>query len=258
MLLFHKILPALFLPLTLALACLCWGLWRRRRGAVLVGFLMLVVASQPLVGRALMRWAEGGAVRRAVEQVMDADAVVVLSAGRGFPPGTSGVTEWRDANRFFAGVELAHAGKAPVLVFTAARAPWEPAWFREGDVLAVEAARLGIAADRILVTDTVENTADEASAVLALLARRGVIRPRVVLVTSAFHLRRAQALFEQAGVRVEGFPVDFVGGADVAFTAIDLVPSPVALADTHTALREAYGRAFYGLRAWWRARTVSD
>ena len=50
------------------------------------------------------------------------------------------------------------------------------------------------------------NTADEAVAIRRLLPAR---QSRVLLVTSAFHMRRAQRLFERQGLQVLPFPVDF-------------------------------------------------
>jgi hypothetical protein len=49
--------------------------------------------------------------------------VSVLSEGRLVAPGNAAVSEWKDADRFFGGVELFKAGKSPLLVFTGGAAP---------------------------------------------------------------------------------------------------------------------------------------
>ena len=54
-------------------------------------------------------------------------------------------------------------------------------------------------------TPPVVNTAEEAAAIRQLLPTGA----RVLLVTSAFHMRRAQRLFERQGLKVLPFPVDF-------------------------------------------------
>ena len=38
--------------------------------------------------------------------------------------------------------------------------------------------------------------------------------PKIILVTSAFHMPRAQKVFEAAGINTEPFAVDFLSGAD--------------------------------------------
>jgi len=59
--------------------------------------------------------------------------------------------------------------------------------------------------EKILVTKDVENTADEAVAV------KGLISPskRIILVTSAYHMYRAQRLFEKQGFEVVSYKVDY-------------------------------------------------
>jgi uncharacterized SAM-binding protein YcdF (DUF218 family) len=242
-----KILPLFVLPLGCSLILLLWGLARRRRGPLVAGVIVLLVSSNPLVGRSLIRVTEGWAERKPAASVGQADAVVVLSAGRTAAPGPEQVSEWRDANRFFGGVELFLAGKAPLLVFTGAWTSSDPALPREGEVLAAQAKALNVPPEQILVTGDVANTADEAREVAALLKPRVARAPRVLLVTSAFHMPRARQVFEQAGVIVDPFPVSFSGsGSRLALTSV--LPSVSALSQTQTALRELYGRAFYWLR----------
>ncbi|HUR20169.1 MAG TPA: YdcF family protein [Vicinamibacterales bacterium] len=244
----NKFLPLFFLPLGVSLILLTLGLARRRRSLACGGLVVLFISSNPLVGHFLMRSTEGWAERRPVAEVPAADAVVVLSPGRTFAPGPAQISESNDANRFFAGTDLALAGKAPVLVFTGAAISSSPIRPTEGDVLAAQARALGVPADRVLVTPLVGNTADEAREVAALLRTRQLQRPRIVLVTSAFHMRRARQLFQQEGVDVEPFPVSFVSSDMGAVSVFWFLPSVNALSKTQTALRELYGRAFYGLR----------
>ena len=53
---------------------------------------------------------------------------------------------------------------------------------------------LGINEARILLTDTVANTADEAAAVAELMNMHKI--RRILLVTSSFHMPRAKLLFD--------------------------------------------------------------
>lgn len=258
MYLLSKLLPLFVLPFGISVLLLVWGVTRRRPGLVVAALVILLVASNPILSRWLIRSTEGWAERRPVADVVPADAVVVLSQGRIVAPGPEGVSEWNDADRFHAGVRLAEAQKAPWLVFTGAWSSWEPDAPREGDVLKAEAQRLGIPAHVILVTGPVLNTVDEAREVRLLLAPRIARRPRVVLVTSAFHMPRAREVFEQSGVSVDPFPVDFAYSQGRQFTVLDVVPSVVALAGTQTALREQYGRAYSRLRAWWRGPATPE
>jgi len=249
MLILNKLLPLFVLPLGVSLMLIAWGTFRRRRGLAIAGLLLLLVSSNPFVGAFLIRWTEQWAERRVAADVPTADAIVVLSAGRSVPPGPATISEWGDANRFYGGLELFRAGRAPLLVFTGAWVSWAPDTPLEGEVLAGYARENGVPADRILVTGKVGNTADEAKEVATMLKDRGLTQPRVLLVTSAFHMPRARQQFEQAGLSVEPFPVHFLIPSGRHLTLLDVLPSVSSLRQTETALRELYGRAFYRLRS---------
>ncbi|HQX80721.1 MAG TPA: YdcF family protein [Vicinamibacterales bacterium] len=247
MFLLSKVLPQFVLPLGMCLILLVWGLARRRRAPMLAALVVLLVSTNPYVGSWLMRATENWAVRPSAALSPVVDAIVVLSAGRGLAPGPERVSEWGDPNRFFGGVELFQAGKAPLLVFTAAPIAGAPDLPTEGDLLARQAMALGVPADRIAITGRVANTADEAREVASLLRARQLTSPKILLVTSAFHMRRARLVFEQHGFVVTSFPVDFALDAYDGLTLMRFLPSVDALRQTHTALRELYGRAFYWL-----------
>lgn len=202
----------------------------------------------------MIRALERSAVRDSASDALPADAIVVLSGGRVVAPGPAAISEWGDADRFFGGVELFKANKAPLLVFTGGRLPWEPKAARvEGKVLSEYAKISGIPEERIVTTGAVANTAEEAAAVAALLSDRlkqSGDRPtatRVLLVTSAFHMARAQHLFERAGLEVIPFPVDFQVSANGGLTIMDCLPSASALSQTELAWREMYGQIFYSV-----------
>lgn len=249
MLLLNKVLPLFVLPLGISLILIGWGLARRRRAVAVAGLCVLLVSSHPVVGNALIRWAEHWAERRVAATLPIGDAIVVLSAGRVVAPGPERVSEWGDANRFFGGLELFQAGRAPLLVFTDAMVWWAPDAPPEGGILAAAALANGVPADRIAVTGRIGNTADESKAVAQLLRGRGLSQPRVILVTSAFHMPRARQQFEEQGMAVEPFPVDFWLSEGTRRTVLDVLPSVSALRQTESAVRELYGRAFYWLKA---------
>lgn len=249
MLILNKVLPLFVLPLGVSLMLLTWGLARRRRAVAAAGLFVLLISSNPLMGDFLIRWTEEWAERRVASNVPAADAIVVLSAGHTVPPGSANVSEWGDANRFFGGLELFQAGRASLLVFTGAWLPWAPDAPPEGDVLAGYARAFGVPAHQIAVTGRVGNTADEAREVALLFRGRQMERPRLILVTSAFHMSRARQLFEKQGVTIEPFPVHFSTSRHPRPTVLSVLPSVQALSHTQTALRELYGRAYYRLVA---------
>ena len=90
------------------------------------------------------------------------------------------------------------------------------------------------------------DTAENARNTRRILKAQGI--DRIVLVTHALHMRRAEALF-----RAEGFAVvvpaahDFLS-APLRFDSRQFSPSPSAMATSHGAIREMVGLAWLRLR----------
>lgn len=243
----HRLLPLALSPIALILLLMAWAAYRRSRVATLLAVVLLYAASVPVLSDPLFRAVEQQQLRLRPEAVAPAQAVVVLSGMMVNIPGKQGgVPEWGDAaDRFFGGMELYAAGKAPRLVFTGGLLPWQREQEPEGQVLRRMALRFGVPANAMMVSGPAQNTEQESAAVRQLL-EPGV--QRIVLVTSAFHMPRAQRLFEQAGFVVTPYPVDFrvtVRGT----TPMDYLPEASALERTDIAVRELLGRGYYALRA---------
>ena len=246
--LLSKILPLAVLPLGLSLILLLVGFIARWRWPVCTALLLLWVFSLGLVSQGLWRWLEAPWQRRAATAAPRADAIVVLSGGRHAAPGAAKVSEWQDPDRFLAGLDLYRKGKAPRLLFTGGASPFSPGQPPEGQRYLIEAAHFGIPAEAMASTPSVVNTAEEAAAIRQLLPRRS----RILLVTSAFHMRRAQRLFERQGLKVLPFPVDFQArgrwAGPIWRDPTQWLPSARALDDSSRALRELIGRLVY--RSW--------
>ena len=103
---------------------------------------------------------------------------------------------------------------------------------------------LGVPKKDILLTENVENTDQEAKAIKKLLL---LDNPKIILVTSAFHMPRAQLVFEAAGINVIPFPVDFRIGAQ-KITFMNFIPSAGSFASTSFFVREMIGRTYYNLK----------
>ena len=72
-------------------------------------------------------------------------------------------------------------------------------------------------------------------------------RPRIILVTSAFHMRRAKMLFERKGFEVDPFPVDFQVSDRQKTTILSFLPKAEYLEDSEIAMREGVGMLYYSI-----------
>jgi len=241
----HKTLPLLASPLFLVIILVLWGLLSRSRRAGLAAIGILIVCSLPVFSGKLISYLERDYLLAPTASIETADAIVVLSGMVRTVEGANGlVYEWNEASdRIFAGIDLIKENKAPVLVLTGGRLPWSVGK-PEGEHLRDIAENLGVPSDIILLTENVQNTDQEAKAVAKLLNKEV---PNIILVTSAFHMPRAQKVFEATGIAVTPFPVDFLSGANKT-NIIDFIPDAKAFWNTSFFVREIVGRLYYKLK----------
>lgn len=146
-----------------------------------------------------------------------ADAIVVL--GNRPPLDAGGEVAPETERRVRRGVELYERGLAPILVVTGGSV--QPT---EAEVMARRAEDLGVPREAIVVEDRARDTPENARfSVEALCSGRERCAPRVIVVTSPHHLRRAVELFRCAGADVQHAAAELTGdyGQRVAFTAIE-------------------------------------
>ena len=211
----------------------------------LLGISILVLCSLPIFSGKLIDYLEKDFALKPVNTSKTADAVVVLSGMLRTIEGKDGlVYEWGEASdRIFAGIKLITEKKAPVLILTGGKLPWSVGR-PEGEYLKEFAIKNGIASEVIQITENVQNTDQEAKAVAKLLNKKN---PNIILVTSAFHMPRAQKVFEASGISISPFAVDFLGGADKA-NVTSFIPSAAAFGQTNFFIREIIGRLYYDLK----------
>ena len=115
----------------------------------------------------------------------------------------------------------------------------------EARLLQRQLERWGADTSAVVLEEQSRNTRENAMFSAKILEERGA--QRVLLVTSAFHMQRAVACFEAAGVKVDAYPVDY-RGYDPARSGGSWLPRSGALFDSTWALHEHVGRLVYALR----------
>ena len=241
----HKILPLIFSPLIMIIVLIIFGLISRSKKISLIGVSILIVCSLPIVSDKLVAYLESDYQLSKPSNVEPADAIVVLSGMIKTINSKEGLDyEFGGAvDRIFAGIDLFKEEKAPKLILTRGKLPWSIG-IPEGEYLKDFAIKNGISENHIFLTENVENTDQEAKAIQKLLSKDN---PRVILVTSAFHLPRARIVFEAADINVVPFPVDFLKGLS-KLTFMSFIPSANALSGTSFFVREMMGRIYYNLK----------
>lgn len=251
--LLSKLLPQLLSPLGIVLILILVFLIKKKIKYIYSAFAFLILFSNGILANSLWKFLEQPWERLDYSLVNYADGIVVLSFGRVLPPGNSKIIEWKDPDRFLAGIDLYKAKKAKRLIFTGNKHPSNKDILPpEGDIYIKEAILRGIPKKDLFTTHEVFNTFQEAKAVKKLLNEKVPSKNKnIILVTSAFHMKRAKKVFEREGIKVIPYPVDFrskVSLRDSLTNPLQWIPNAHALRSNSIAVREIIGRFVY--RAW--------
>ena len=224
---------------------------RNKRKYIYSAFIFLIVFSNGFFSDTLWRLLEHPWKRLDYSLIEPSEGIVVLSSGRILPPGNTKIIEWADPDRFFAGVNLYKANKSSRLIFTGGMDPMFSRLPPEGDIYIREAISMGIPKEDLFTTYAVNNTFQEAKAIKELFKNEIVSsQKKIILVTSAFHMKRAKKVFEKEGLSVQPYPVDFK--INKSFyqelrNPIKWIPSAHNLNRSSNSIREIIGRIVYGV-----------
>ena len=240
----NKILPIIFSPLGLIFVLLLFGILRKKILPSLLALLLLTLLSLPLVSNQLIKSLERNYSVISPNELDTADTVVVLSGMLQTIKQDSMIHyEFSEAvDRIFAGINLLKMGKAQKIILTRGKLPWNKG-VPEGDYLAEFVQSQGIDPNRILLTEIVQNTNDEAKAISKMLPKTS----EVILITSAFHMPRAEKVFQNQNLKIIPYAVDFRSSAK-DIDVLDFLPQANAFKDSSFYFREIIGRLYYSLR----------
>lgn len=258
MYLLNKIVGGLLNPLVVGLVMvvasgLClWRNWRKAGFGLLIGAVAwLWLWSTPM----MYRWM-GGALESEwpvvkAEDAPTADAIVLLGGGMGSNTNVYPYAEmWNGADRVWHAARLYKAGKAPVVIPTGAGE-------RESSVPLL--LDLGVPGSAIRVEPEARNTEENAKFVEGLIKSRvehveekdvEVCKPRVLLVTSAWHMRRSVLMYRKYAPSLEIVPAaaDYEATVQTGhpFSVKDLWPDATMFFYNSYVLKEYIG--YWGYR----------
>jgi uncharacterized SAM-binding protein YcdF (DUF218 family) len=244
MFLLKKILSALLLPPASPVLLAALGLWIARQrprlghGLIALGMVSLWLLSTPWVAHRLLAGLQD-TPRITPDQLANAQAIVVLSGGtyHDAPEYRSDTVSEPTLARLRYGARLARSSGLPVAV--TGGAPWggQP----EGESMR-EALATDFGIEARWVESQARDTAENAARLVPELKAAGI--GRIALVTHAWHMPRARALFERQGMTVIPAPTAFA--TETPEAAGRWLPSAAALGASHIAAREWLGRLVAG------------
>lgn len=246
----------MLLAFSVKLFGLCWAKeprrWYKVAWALVVGSAVwLMIWSMGIVHKTLGGWLEtpyvvndGEYWAPLAESAPNADAIVLLGGGmscqtNGYPYADMG----GPADRVWHAARLWKAGRAHKILATG------PSVRASTHELLVD---LGVPSEAVECLSSPRNTEEEAKCIAQFLIEGLKLRnPRILLVTSAWHMRRAELIFKKyaSGLEVIPCPTDFVATmhvrAPLGITLMDFIPSPEYMMANAAMFKEMLGLVGY-------------
>jgi len=231
--------PGLFVVILIASGVLLAFKKNLRTGLVniAIGSVLWMFSMAPIAD-ALMRNLESG-----LHLAADPRGDVIILLGGGI---YSDVTDFSGAGaptedmlgRIVTAVRLQRKLNIPVIISTGAVYPWETSEALIGRRFLID---LGVPPERIILEEQRRDTIENARFTKEICLKKGYTKP--ILVTSAFHMKRAAMSFGKVDFFVTPYPSYLNKAKQRKYNWMDYLPQDVT--NSFTALREYAGLAFY-------------
>lgn len=241
--LLSKVLDFVLLPTVWLLALLVGALLARqpRRWLVAALVVFVITTSPLLVNELLLAWERPPVALAALPRRADA-AVLLTGITQVHKSPHDRVYLGMGADRFTNALWLYRAGRVRRIIVSGGSGAVQTAAHTEADDLTTLLRLAGVPNSAIIREEKSRNTRENALFTKQLLTPE---QDTLILVTSAFHQRRAMSCFAKVGLHPIGFPSGYRSTDRHLASAALLVPSPEALANFSLLTHEVMGWLIY-------------
>lgn len=244
-----QFLSFLAMPLTIVLILILSGtiFLKRTWGKKLLwaGVGLLLFFTNPFLSNlALLAWEPDF---KSFEEIENHEIGIVLTGVTNLNKNATDRTFFnKGADRITHALQLYRMGKIKKILITGGTGlnPVNPQ--SEAEVLKRFLVMTGVPNSDILIEDLAKNTAQNAQFTRDFLQKNGLsIDQEFVLITSAFHMKRAKGCFDKVGLKTVTFPVDYYSH-EVKYDIPALIfPNADSISYWHKLVKEWIGIAIY-------------
>lgn len=250
-----KLLPLFFYPVGTVIMLTVLGMilvFRRRRLAVALvslAALWLWVASMPVFAD----WAIGTLERQypaqPIHETQRSDVAIVLGGAVSQPaPPRVDLDLNKSSDRILQAVRLHKAGRVDRVLVTGGNVPWRPDFQPEAELIRSLLVEWGVPPDSVAIAGESRNTYENALEIKEMWYKEPF--ESALLITSAYHMPRAMAVFEKMGVPVTASATDIEALKGVPASPLRWLPDVSALSMTTMAVKEWLGYWAYRWRGY--------
>jgi len=211
---FSKILLFLFSPLIWAFSLLIWALLtkkpKRRRNLLLFSVFIFFLFSNPFLLDEAMRTWELQPQKTDYSQKTYDYAIVLGGVTSYYDKRYKQIGFNRSVDRLMQGIQLYKKGIVKKIVFTGGDATILQNDIKEADVIKQYLIDIGIPTEDLIFENESRNTHENATFVFKTL--KPTKSENILLITSAFHMRRSLGCFKKAGMNPDYYVADRYSG----------------------------------------------
>ncbi len=249
---FSKILSFLLSPIWwIAILLLLYFVlkrYKKRKWFLVISFVLLLVFSNQFLFYSVSGWWEGGLEK--VEDMPACDGLILLGGFSSYNDQSKRICFNASSDRLLQALDLYKKGKAKYFVFTGGSALILSKEKKEGIFLEEYLKRLGVKEGNLLIESQSRNTHENAAYTVELLKNKQLLGKHFILVTSAFHMKRALACFQKEGIDVVSYKTDPLQAARRPDFADCVTPSAGTLAAWERLFKEWVGYFAYRIKGY--------
>ncbi|WP_194777397.1 YdcF family protein [Pararhodonellum marinum] len=240
-----QLLGFLVMPFTIAILLTLVGVIWKNRKVLWLGIILLLFFSNPFIANESMRIWEPDFVD--FDDLPDYEIGIVLTGVTNLNKTSPDRTFFnKGADRATHALQLYKLGKIKKILITGGQGFNPTNEQTEAQLLADFMVMAGVPIENILIENEAVNTRENASFSKDFLKKEKFdLDQTFLLITSAFHMKRAKACFDKVGLKTDTFPVDYYAH-DTKFDLPSLLyPNPNALSLWHKLVKEWMGILIY-------------
>lgn len=246
-----KVLTFLLSPFIWVIAVMLAALIVKRKTIkkrlFLTAFIMLLVFGNGFLFDQMVRWWEADPV---MEHQLDAtyDYAVVLGGMASHDSSMNRIIFHESIDRLLQTLDLYSQGHVDTIIISGGSARLIFKEKIESTVLKDYLVGIGMDEKRIIAETESRNTQENAANTLKLIENPEDLN--ILLVTSAFHMRRAEAVFNKKGIAVDIYPTHFISSTG-PFNPVSIVlPSASTFSGWEMLIKEVVGLIMYKIKGY--------
>jgi uncharacterized SAM-binding protein YcdF (DUF218 family) len=241
------LMPLIWVILLLALTFFLKP-YKWRRISLASALAILLVLSNPFLSNEAWRAWEVAATP--MHEVGNYDVAVILTGVTSYRADVSDrIHTTKGADRFLHPLQLYRLGKVDKFLISGGSGRLLEGTVPEAEQIEKVLLMAGVPEEDIITETDSRNTRENAVNTAALLKKHPEWQ-KVLLVTSAFHMRRSAACFEKAGVNADTFSTDFYASERRYTPDETIIPNVTAFSNWHRLIHEITGYIVYKLMGY--------